>query len=155
MHRFSHMPLLCGKKNKRLHLMTLICSRLSYRNLVSTNSSICPSCQAKLAVFNATITTNGSEIVWWVVRLISRLSFSYNCFPFRSQQIDEFRKHFESILASIRSLKENFANTSTMRSSEIEQTIKICSSTYADVQKSIKTLLDNGEFDYLICFTSV
>lgn len=53
-----------GKKNKRLNLMSLICSRLSYRNLDSTNSSICPNCQAKLAVFRATITTNGFAIVW-------------------------------------------------------------------------------------------
>ncbi|CRL08293.1 CLUMA_CG021374, isoform B [Clunio marinus] len=59
-------------------------------------------------------------------------------------QIDEFKKHFETIVASIKSLKENLANTSTMRSQEIEQTIKICSPTYSDVQKSIKTLLDNG-----------
>lgn len=66
------------------------------------------------------------------------------------QQIDEFRKLFDSIVASIRSLKENLANTGTMRSSEIEQTIKICGTTYSDAQKSIKTLLDNGEFNYLI-----
>lgn len=75
--------------------------------------------------------------------------FSSHC----PQQIDEFRKLFNSILASIKSLKENLANTSTMRSLEIEQTIKICSSTYSDVQKSIKTLLDNGELNY--CFMSV
>lgn len=69
---------------------------------------------------------------------------------FFQQQIDEFRKLFDSIVASIRSLKENLANTGTMRSSEIEQTIKICGTTYSDAQKSIKMLLDNGEFNYLI-----
>lgn len=74
--------------------------------------------------------------------------FSSSFLSFFSQQIEEFRKHFESILASIKSLKENLANTSTMRASEIEQTMKICSSTYADTQKSIKALLDNGEFNY-------
>lgn len=76
--------------------------------------------------------------------------FFFHFFFRTKQQIDEFRKHFESILASIKSLKENLANTSTMRASEIEQTIKICNATYAETQKSIKTLLDNGEFNYLI-----
>lgn len=80
----------------------------------------------------------------------SLAALSFILFIAFSQQIDEFRKHFEAILASIKSLKENFANTSTMRSAEIEQTIKICCSTYNDVQKSIKSLLDNGEFNYLI-----
>lgn len=55
-------------------------------------------------------------------------------------------------MTSIRSLKENLSSTSTMRASEIEQTMKICSSTYADVQRSIKTLLENGELNYSITF---
>ena len=33
-----------------------------------------------------------------------------------------------------------------MRSSEIEQTIKICNDTYDEIQRHIKILLDNGEF---------
>lgn len=37
-----------------------------------------------------------------------------------------------------------------MRASEIEHTMKTCSSTHSDVQRSIEALLDNGEFYYLV-----
>ena len=36
-----------------------------------------------------------------------------------------------------------------MRASDIEQTMKICNSTYSEAQKAIKALLDDGKFNYI------
>lgn len=62
-----------------------------------------------------------------------------------NKKIEDFRKAYEKTLTSIDGLQQNLADSNTMRASEIEQTIKICNSTNSDVQKSIKSLLDNGE----------
>lgn len=64
---------------------------------------------------------------------------------FSLKQIDEFNKFFNNTMSTVKSLKGNLSNTDTMRSSEIEQTIKLCTTIYDEIQRSIKILLDNGE----------
>lgn len=76
-------------------------------------------------------------------------SHSIHSFISFTQQIDEFKKFFDSTVSSIKALKENLSNINTMRSSEIEQTMKMCNTKYLDIQKHIKFLLENGKVNYI------
>jgi hypothetical protein len=64
---------------------------------------------------------------------------------FPKQQIDNCCKKYELTVESIKKVTNNIANTNTMRAIEIEQTVKIYTPLYNDVQQNIKSLIECGE----------
>jgi hypothetical protein len=64
---------------------------------------------------------------------------------FSKQQIDNCSKKYDLTVESIKNITNNIANTHTMRAIEIEQTVKIYTPLYNDVQQNIKSLIECGE----------